>query len=194
MELRLVGQDIDALRLAGDDLRARLAVVSTVAMVRTGIAGGSPKLTLEIDEARARLLGLDLGQVARQMEAGLEGVTGGSLLEGTEELPVRVRLGAGLRGDPVAIGDMPILPPGAAAVAAAGQFPAVPLSTLGNALRLVPSESTITRRNGERVNTVSSLSDARYPARRGAGRGDGNACGGGRRPARRHPAGNRRRL
>lgn len=155
VELRLVGQDIDALRRAGDDLRARLAEVSTVAMVRTGIAGGTPKLTLQVDEARARLLGLDLGQIARQMEAGLEGVTGGSLLEGTEELPVRVRLGAGLRGDPVAIGDMPILPPGAGQVAAMGQFPAVPLSTLG-ALVLEPSESTITRRNGERVNTVQA--------------------------------------
>jgi multidrug efflux pump subunit AcrB len=89
------------------------------------------------------------------MEAGLEGVTGGSLLEGTEELPVRVRLGAGLRGDPVAIGDMPILPPGAGAVVGSGKFPAVPLSTLGT-LRLEPSESTITRRNGERVNTVQA--------------------------------------
>ena len=155
VELRLVGQDIDALRQAGDDLRARLAKVSSVALVRSGIAGGTPKLTLQVDEARARLLGLDLGQIARQMEAGLEGVTGGSLLEGTEELPVRVRLGAGLRGDPVAIGDMPILPPGAAQVAATGQFPAVSLSTLG-ALRLDPSESTITRRNGERVNTVQA--------------------------------------
>ncbi len=155
VELRLVGQDIDALRRAGDDLRARLAEVSTVAMVRTGISGGAPKLTLQVDEARARLLGLDLGQIARQMEAGLEGVTGGSLLEGTEELPVRVRLGAGLRGDPVAIGDMPILPPAAPRVAATGQFPAVPLSTLGR-LVLEPSESTITRRNGERVNTVQA--------------------------------------
>ena len=156
VELRLVGQDIETLRRAGDDLRARLAEVSSVTMVRTGVAGGSPKLTLDIDEARARLLGLDLGQIARQMEAGLEGVTGGSLLEGTEELPVRVRLGAGLRGDPIAIGDMPILPPGAAATAATGQFPGVPLSTLGT-LRLEPSESTITRRNGERVNSVQAF-------------------------------------
>jgi multidrug efflux pump subunit AcrB len=156
VELRLVGQDIDALRRAGDDLRAKLAKVSSVAMVRTGIAGGAPKLTLQVDESRARLLGLDLGQIARQMEAGLEGVTGGSLLEGTEELPVRVRLGAGLRGDPVAIGDMPILPPSAAQVAATGQFPAVPLSSLG-ALILEPSQSTITRRNGERVNTVQAF-------------------------------------
>lgn len=155
VELRLVGQDIEALRQAGDALRAYLARVSSVSMVRTGIAGGAPKLTLEVDEARARLLGLDLGQVARQMEAGLEGVTGGSLLEGTEELPVRVRLGAGLRGDPVAIGDMPILPPGAAQIAASGAFPAVPLSTLGT-LRLEPSESTINRLNGERVNDVQA--------------------------------------
>jgi multidrug efflux pump subunit AcrB len=156
LELRLVGQDIDGLRRAGDDLRARLATVSSVVAVRTGIAGGAPKLTLQIDEARARLLGLDLGQIARQMESGLEGVTGGSLLEGTEELPVRVRLGAGLRGDPVAIGDMPILPPGAMQMSAAGQFPAVPLSTLGT-LRLEVSESTITRRNGERVNDVQAF-------------------------------------
>ncbi len=155
VELRLIGQDIDALRLAGDDLRARLAEVPQVALVRTGISGGTPKLTLDVDEARARLLGLDLGQIARQMEAGLEGVTGGSLLERTEELPVRVRLGAGLRDDAMAIGDMPILPPGAAALAATGTFAAVPLSTLGT-LRLEPSESTITRRNGERVNTVQA--------------------------------------
>jgi multidrug efflux pump subunit AcrB len=154
--LRLVGQDIDALRQAGDDLRGYLARVSSVATVRTSIAGGAPKLTLQVDEARARLLGLDLGQIARQMEAGLEGATGGSLLEGTEELPVRVRLGAGLRGDPVAIGDMPILPPGAVQIAGTGAYPGVPLSTLGT-LRLEPSESTITRRNGERVNTVQAF-------------------------------------
>jgi multidrug efflux pump subunit AcrB len=155
LELRLVGQDIDALRQAGDTLRGHLARVSSVAVVRSGIAGGAPKLSLQVDEARARLLGFDLGQIARQMEAGLEGVTGGSLLEGTEELPVRVRLGAGLRGDPVAIGDLAVLPPGAAQMAARGQFPGVPLSTLGT-LRLEPSESTITRRNGERVNTVQA--------------------------------------
>ncbi len=156
VELRLVGADIATLRAAGDDLRAVIARLPQVTVVRTTVDGGAPKLVADIDEARARLLGLDLAQVARQMEAGLEGVTGGSLLEGTEELPVRVRLGAGLRTDPVALADMPILPPGAAAVAAAGRVPAVPLSSLGT-LRIAPSESTITRRNGERVNTVQAF-------------------------------------
>jgi multidrug efflux pump subunit AcrB len=155
VELRIVGQELGVLRAAGDDLRARLAALPEVVLARASVAGGTPQLTLDIDEPRARLLGLDLGQIARQMEAGLEGVTGGSLLEGTEELPVRVRLGD-LRADPITIADMPILLPGAAQLAAQGLWPAVPLSALGS-LRMEPSESTITRRNGERVNTVQAF-------------------------------------
>ena len=156
VELRLVGANLAELRAVGDDLRARLAQLPQIVLARAGVSGGTPKLTLDVDEPKARLLGLDLGQIARQMEAGLEGVTGGSLLEGTEELAVRVRLGDGLRADPTAIADMLILPPGAAAQTATGAWAAVPLSTLGT-LRLEPSESTITRRNGERVNTVQAF-------------------------------------
>ena len=156
VELRLVGPDIAALREIGEELRARIAALPQVTVVRTTIAGGAPKLMLDVDEARARLLGLDLSQVARQLEAGLEGVIGGSLLEGTEELAVRVRLGAGLRSDPTAITDMPILPPNAAMLSAQGQFPGIALSALG-VLRLTPAESPVTRRNGERVNTVQAF-------------------------------------
>ena len=156
VELRLVGANLAELRAVGDDLRARLAQLPQIVLARAGVSGGTPKLTLDVDEPKARLLGLDLGQIARQMEAGLEGVTGGSLLEGTEELAVRVRLGDGLRANPTAIADMLILPPGAAAQTATGAWAAVPLSTLGT-LRLEPSESMITRRNGERVNTVQAF-------------------------------------
>ena len=193
VELRLVGSDIATLRAAGDQLRAvdrRRSREVTVA--RTTVDGGAPKLTVDVDEARARLLGLDLAQVARQMEAGLEGVTGGSLLEGTEELPVRVRLGAGLRADPVALADMPILPPGAAAAAAAGQLPRraalhprhAPARTVGE------HDHPPERRTGEHR---SGVPDARRPPRRRAPRRAGG--GGGERPypPRRRPHGNRRR-
>lgn len=156
VELRLIGPDLATLRAKGEEMRAILAADPQVTVARASITGGAPRLRLEADEARARLLGLDLAQVARQMEAGLEGATGGSLLEGTEELPVRVRLGGGLRADPAAIADMAILPPGAAAVSAAGGQPGVPLSTLG-AVRLVPSDSVVTRWNGERTNTVQAF-------------------------------------
>lgn len=156
VELRLVGNDLATLRDLGDRLRAKVAANPQVAVARASMTGGVPKVSLEIDEAQARLLGLDLGQIARQLEAALEGVTGGSLLEGTEELPVRVQLGEATRGDLAAIADMPILPPGAQAVSAQGGFPGVPLSALGG-LRLEPSQGVITRRNGERVNTVQAF-------------------------------------
>jgi multidrug efflux pump subunit AcrB len=150
LELRLKGGDLATLRAAGDALRAELAALPQVTLARTTIDGGAPRIMADVDEAQARLLGLDLAQIARQMEAALDGVTGGSLLEGTEELPVRVRMDAG-----GALADMPIVPPGAAARAQGG-YPAVPLSALG-ALRLEPAQSTITRRDGERVNTVQAF-------------------------------------
>lgn len=156
VELRFVGQDMATLRHLGDAARRIVAELDMVTVVRTSINGGAPKVSLDVDEARARLLGLDLGGIARQLEASLEGVTGGSLLEGTEQLPVRVRIGDAVRGDLAAIADLTILPPGAAAISSRGEFPGVPLSALAQ-LRLEPSESVISRRNAERTNTVQAF-------------------------------------
>ena len=107
-------------------------------------------------EVAVRLLGMNLGDVAGQLQAGLVGMTGGSLVQGTDQLPVRVRLGDGLRGDLAAISDLPVLLPGAAVLSASGKLPVVPLSELARPV-LEPAESVITRRNGERTNTVQAF-------------------------------------
>ncbi|MEM1101565.1 MAG: efflux RND transporter permease subunit, partial [Pseudomonadota bacterium] len=120
VELRIEGQDTNELRRLGDEIRAIMAGLDLVTTVRTGTNGGSPQIRYEIDEVQARLLGLNVTDVAAQLNAALVGVTGGSLVEGTEQLPVRVRMGDGLRSDLGAISDMPILLPGAAALSAAG--------------------------------------------------------------------------
>lgn len=156
VELRLVGQDIQALRRAGDDIRTILLSVPALTQVRTQKEGTAPEVRVDVDEAAARLLGLSLGDVSAQLQAALEGVTGGALLEGTEELPVRVRLGEDIRGDLSRIATLPILPAGAAARATQGALPQVPLSALAT-LTLVPSETAISRRNGDRVNTVQAF-------------------------------------
>jgi len=156
VELRLVGQDVQALRRAGDDIRTILLSVPALTQVRTQMEGTAPEVRVDVDEAAARLLGLSLGDVSAQLQAALEGVTGGSLLEGTEELPVRVRLGEDIRGDLSRIATLPILPAGAAARATQGALPQVPLSALAT-LTLVPSETAISRRNGDRVNTVQAF-------------------------------------
>ncbi|MEM9641639.1 MAG: efflux RND transporter permease subunit [Pseudomonadota bacterium] len=156
VELRLVGPNLDTLRSLGDEARRIVSGLGMVTVVRTEVQGGAPEVAFDVDEAQARQLGLDLGQVARQLEASLEGVTGGTLLEGTESLPVRVRFGDSLRGDLTAIRDMPVIPAGAGGLSAEGTLPIVPLSAIAD-VRIEPSASVISRRNSERVNTVQAF-------------------------------------
>lgn len=156
VELRVVGSDLDTLRAIGDDLMARLASVDSIVLARTTASGGAPKVVVDVDEAKARALGLDLSSFATQLNSGLEGVTGGSLVEGSEQLPVRVRFGDDVRGNLDAIRDLPIISPQTQSVAQAGGYGAIPLSAIAN-VSLLPSEPAIIRRNGERVNTVQGF-------------------------------------
>jgi len=156
VELRIVGQDIAVLRQEGARLRRLMSEQDVVTLARASITEGAPKVVFDVDEAEARRLGLSLSDIAGQLEVALVGRTGGSLLEGTEALPIRVRLGDPLRADPAAVADLGLLPAGAAAIAATGAYPALPLSAIAQ-MRLEPGQGTITRRNGERVNTVQGF-------------------------------------
>ncbi|MGR3467927.1 MAG: efflux RND transporter permease subunit, partial [Shimia sp.] len=147
IELRLVGDDLEALQDAGDELRTLVESAPAVTLARSTITSAAPKVGVQVDEARARLVGLTPGDVAAQLRTALSGATGGSLIEGTEELPVRVRLDAETRADPAAIRDLPVLLPGGGST---------PLSALAEVV-LEPGEGQITRRNAERVNTVQAF-------------------------------------
>ncbi|MEM9048662.1 MAG: efflux RND transporter permease subunit [Pseudomonadota bacterium] len=156
VELRIVGPDIATLRSVGVELRSIVAASDYVTLVRGTLTNGAPELSVTVDEALAEQMGLSLAAISRQLQAGLEGVLGGSLLEGTEELPVRVRFGDAARQDLSRIRDLPILPPNAAELAQEGRYAGVPLSAIA-ALDLAPSDPVITRRNAERVNTVQAF-------------------------------------
>jgi len=155
VEVRLVGPDLDTLRTLGDEARAIMADLPLVTQVRSAVTSGAPQLRFEIDETAARQLGLNVTDIAAQLQAGLVGQTGGSLVEGTDQIPVRVRLGDAVQGDLGSMADLPILLPNAAEISASGAYPAVPLSELAHPV-VEPAESVITRRNGERVNTVQA--------------------------------------
>ncbi|MBO6507292.1 MAG: efflux RND transporter permease subunit [Roseibium sp.] len=154
VELRLVGPSLEVLRERGDALRQLASRIEEVTIVRTTLDGGAPQLKFAVDEDKARLAGLGLGDVARQLEAILEGSTGGSLVEGTEELPVRVRIGEAERGALEAIASLPLLP--AQAQGGAAAYEGIPLSAIAD-ISMEPSEGQINRRNGERTNTVQAF-------------------------------------
>lgn len=153
VELRLFGPDLGELRALGEEFRRRMVRVPDVTHTRTSLSSGAPQLTFDLSEERVRLAGLEMGSVAQQLDDRLEGALGGSLVEGSEELPVRVRVGPETRASLAEIANMEVLGPRASERVSEGAYPAVPLSALGHTV-LEPSETPITRRNGERINTV----------------------------------------
>ena len=152
VELRVVGPDVGTLVQLGEQLRAILSEVDVITATRATIGVAAPKVRVTADEARVHLLGLDLAALTGQLGASLEGVTGGSLVEGTEQLPVRVRLGDDVRADLNAVRDLPIVLP----AGAGGSLAIAPLSAIAE-VDLVPSSPSITRRNAERANTVQAF-------------------------------------
>ncbi|MCA9512058.1 MAG: efflux RND transporter permease subunit, partial [Myxococcales bacterium] len=116
IEVRIVGPDLDVLRDAGDRVRAVLAETEAVTYTRAKLLGGRPKLVLTADEDAAELAGLRLGEMADQLEATLEGAAAGRVLDGTQDIPIRVRVAADDRASLARIGATRLLAaPGAAA-------------------------------------------------------------------------------
>jgi len=152
IELELSGPDVTVLARLGDEARRILASVPDVVHTRTSLADGRPKLRFELDEGAARLAGLDNVAIARQLEATLEGAVGGSMVEDTEELPVRVRLVGDQRRDLDAVASLDLYP-SVRATTRSDRVGNVPLSSLGT-LKLAPEIASIERRHGARVNTV----------------------------------------
>ncbi len=150
IELRFYGPDLRVLKELGEKVRAIVAEVPSVIHTNASLEAGQPKLWFQVDEEKARLAGLTLRDVAGQLELSLEGVTGGSIVEGTEVLPVRIRVGN--RRDLAEILSRRVTGSQGAARGPEA-FPGVPLSALGT-VRLSPVMGAIPRRNGERINTV----------------------------------------
>ncbi len=148
IEVQLFGPDIDELRDLGEQVRQLLTSHPDVTSVQADLTDQLPKIKLKIREEEAKLAGVDLGELAAQLDASLEGRIGGSVLEGSEELPVRVRLTGAARADATQIGGLEILAQGGA-----NNGQTKPLSSL-----VTPSftaeAALVSRMNGEQMNEV----------------------------------------
>lgn len=153
IEVRLFGPDTTVLRELGDQMRRVLAETSAVTYTRAQLAGGTPVLAVIADEVEAELAGMKLREVAARLHGNLEGVIGGTLIEGTEELPVRVRVGDEERTSLHLIDATRLLP--RASAATADGFAGAPLGAIGN-FALEPEKPALARHNGQRVNLVQA--------------------------------------
>lgn len=154
IEVELYGPDIHTLRALGDGVRLILAQSESVTYTRATLAGGQPKLVLIADDDTAWAADYGLSELAATLSAHLDGVTGGSMVEDTEDLPVRVRAADAFRADILRISSLPFVAStsGKDTDAATG----VPLDSLAH-VSLVPTLSAITRYQGERVNRIQGF-------------------------------------
>jgi len=154
VEFRLLGPDINRLKALAERVREPLSAFPTVLHTRTTMETGQGRVRFEADEEDVTLAGMRLTGIAAQLQGGLEGFTAGSVIEGVQELPVRIQLPDTIQADFAALRTLP-LPAGAEG----NQW--APLEALGS-LRLVPEAGTLTRRNAERMNAVRGwvLNDA----------------------------------
>ena len=180
IEVRITGPELAVLRRLGDELRTIMTQTDEVTYTSADLSGGRPKLMLVPDQDEARIAGLQLLDIAEQLNTGLEGIVGGSVIEASEEIPVRVRLDGGLRSSLSQIVSQDLLPNGMAGARAGATsstdlaLPGVPLSAIAH-MELVPEVAGIPRRNGERTNTVPSRS-ARRRHRHGHGHRGPSSC------------------
>ncbi|MBB3169195.1 efflux RND transporter permease subunit [Simiduia aestuariiviva] len=158
VELRVFGPSLAVLKAKGDEVRGAMAAVASVSHTRASLSAAVPKLWLDVDEDVARRAQFQLVDLSQQLQAGLDGVVRGSLIEGTTEIPVRVRMHAEARRDLDRLQQFQFVSP------ATSGNQGVPLSGIAR-LALQPTQGAIARRNGERVNTVQAfLRDGVLPA------------------------------
>lgn len=148
IEVRVYGPSIARLKELGQQIQGILYQTPKVLHTRTTFDVSRPKVMIDADESESQLTGLSLNDIAGQLQATHEGSMGGSVLEGTEVLPVRVRFGNELRGnlDEIASSRLRV----------AGTNDWMPLEAIGK-LKLAPESSAIPRRNGQRCNTIQAF-------------------------------------
>ncbi|MCR9199739.1 MAG: efflux RND transporter permease subunit [Planctomycetaceae bacterium] len=153
IEVQVFGPDLQELSEISDRLSQLLASLPEVTHIRAEASQLEPRLTLNVDEEQARLLGMTHESVAQQMFSSLEGAVGGMILEGTEELPVRVRVAGGRRTSVDDVESIDVLSP---LGPSRSGYQGVPLTALGQ-VELTPERASVTRLDRRRMTEVQAF-------------------------------------
>ncbi|WP_028112152.1 efflux RND transporter permease subunit [Ferrimonas kyonanensis] len=146
IELRVYGPELDQLTQLGDQLRLLLNRQPDITQTRATLTSGAARVKLAIDEEASLANGLTLSQVAGQLRASMDGVVGGTVLEGVENLPVRVRLNARDRNQAADLGSVQL-------ISASANPTMLPLSAVSQ-MSIESGRAAIPRRNGQRINSI----------------------------------------
>jgi multidrug efflux pump subunit AcrB len=149
VEIEIFGPDLVVLNDLGQQVRLAMSKIGGITQSIASIAFTEPEFILQTNQDIAATVGVSLDDISVQLNRALRGETNGSLLQGTEDIPIRVRMSDEVRSAPSSIGGLPIL-----SSQRVDQWASV--DTIGE-LVLQPAISSITRVNGERLNKVQAF-------------------------------------
>lgn len=90
ISFQIRGDSLQELSRLGDEARRILSETPGVTYTNSNLRLGAPTLTFRADEATTAIAGERLASLAGDIRAELDGVLAGSVLEGVENIPVRV--------------------------------------------------------------------------------------------------------
>lgn len=96
IEVQVAGEQLPVLRKLGDEVSEFLNEIRGVRDVRDDFTEGKEEIRIELRQ-EARALGLDLLQVARQVQNGFKGVEASSIQRRDEDVPIIVRFSENTR-------------------------------------------------------------------------------------------------
>ena len=158
VEVEIIGPDLNQLNQLGQQVREIMSTLPGISQSTATVTLGEPELKVEASSDVISYLGLSLADLANQLQINFSGELGGSVLESTEEIPVRVRYNDAQRNQLDSVGNTPLSSP-----AFSDEMPWVALRAVAD-LTLTPSISGITRLGGERLNRVQAFLYPGVPA------------------------------
>lgn len=158
IEVDIFGPDLETLNELGMQVRLAMTKVPGITQSIASITQAEPEFRLITERDTSEMASLTLAAIANQLQTALRGQAGGSVLEGTEDIPVRVRVDDQVRSSIIDIANQPLLSNQliqngeSTSVAALGEF------------ELHPAISGITRKNGVRLNRIQAFLMPDVPA------------------------------
>ncbi|MGO2418618.1 MAG: efflux RND transporter permease subunit [Vibrio casei] len=150
IEVRIFGPDLEKLKQYGEDIRLLMVKTPFVTHTKETLLAGAPKIKANIQE-EADIQGFTLRGIAQVLNASLTGIEQGSYIDGTESLPIKVRVNDSERGNMSQLKNLyfPMQ----------GQDIGISFSSLAE-LSLVPTLGEIPHLNGLRLNTIEGFVQA----------------------------------
>lgn len=148
IEVRWFGNDVEQIRELGNQTRQLLAQHPDVLHTQADLTDSLAKVVMQFDDTATTRAGLDLSSIARQLDANLEGRLGGTVLEGNEELPARIRIQKSDRNDLSQIESIQLRRDGANE-----QSEGTPLTALGEA-HMKAEVAAVSKLDGRMMNEV----------------------------------------